>query len=212
MFAALAFLVAFFSNPTANADIPAQFAARSPTRYEAVSSVVMQYRWLKFPALGAMSVDTRKRHFALAGLSQMGLEVFSLRDKNGITEIRMPAPVRKRNPQIAEAAIADVRSMFFDLTPAPDAERRDTRRRTIFSQETPEGTLQHRFDKDSGLLAEKRLVNRSRCPLGRTVIWVVRYDDYAGARGKTYPRTVRFKHRKLHYAISTRIRKMRIKK
>jgi hypothetical protein len=209
LFTALPCLMSAASAATVSTN--AEFADRTPARYEAVSSVVFQYRWFKFPALGVMSVDARKHNFALVGLSQLGISVFELSDKNGIVKSRMPGPLLKRNPRLATGAASDVRNMFFNLAPAPDASRRDAGRLVIFQKTTPEGTLEHRFDKATGLLVEKRLAVRSKLLPCRTVIWVVRYDDHAKSDGKTWPRSVRFKNRKLHYVIATRVREMRIK-
>jgi hypothetical protein len=60
------------------------------------------------------------------------------------------------------------------------------------------------------LLVEKRMSAPCKllpCPC---VVWVATYQDYVTERGKTYPKIVRFKNRKLHYAVSTRVREMRV--
>ena len=73
------------------------------------------------------------------------------------------------------------------------------------------GSLELRFDKVTGLLAEKRFSVPSGLFGGRSVVWRVCYEDYAQWNGKTYARIIRLKNRRLHYAISTRVTEMRIK-
>jgi predicted exporter len=183
---------------------------KGPARYEALSSVVFQYRWLKFPALGMISVDTRNDRFALVGLSQMGLTVFELSDRRGNVTCRMPGPLLKRNPELASGAARDVKNLFFNLVPSPAAKRRETANGTTFTDHTPEGIVEYRFDRMTGLLAEKRFSVPRRLLPGRTVVWRVNYEDYAAASGKCYPKSVRFKNRQWHYAVSTRVREMRV--
>ena len=190
----------------------APISCAAPMHYESVSSVVMQYRWFKFPALGVISVDVRKQSFALVGMSQLGVNIFELSEKNGKILSRMPGKLLKRNPRIAPSAAADVRNMFFDLVPPPATPRRtDKNGDAIYIRRTPEGILQYRLDARTRQLLEKRFsVPRSYLP-GRTVVWVVRYEDYVSTRKGTYPQTIRFKQRHLHYAITTRVKEMRIK-
>ena len=186
--------------------------AAMPQRYEAVSSVILQYRWFKFPALGVMSVDARKHNFALAGLSQLGVSVFELSEKNGVIKSRMPGKLLMRKPQIASSAAADVGNMFFDLTPPPAAiETAGSGPVAIYTQATPHGTLEYRIDRATRRIVEKRFsVPRSWLP-GSTAVWTVCYENYATKGKATYPQTVRFKQRQLHYAITTFVKEMRIK-
>jgi hypothetical protein len=207
----LAFLIAI-AFPVSAFAASAPSVDRSPRRYEAISSVVFQYRWLKFSALGVISVDARKRNFALVGLSQIGINIFELSNKNGVIRSHMPGTLLKRNPRLATGAVSDVNNMFLDLAPRPGAKLRDTGALEIFTEQASSGILEYRFDKSTGLLAEKRFSLPCKFPPGRTVIWVARYQDYAKQRGWTYANFVSLKNRKLHYAISTRVREIRILK
>ncbi|MFA7344883.1 MAG: hypothetical protein WC003_11305 [Terrimicrobiaceae bacterium] len=183
-----------------------------PPRYSAVSSAVMQYRWFKFPALGVITVDVPKRHFALVGLSQIGLTVFELSETGGHLKSRMPGTLLKRHPQIAEGAAADVRQMFFDLVP-PDRARPLPRPRgnaTVFRIPAPGGTLEYRFETKTGALLEKRFsVPRKFFP-GSRVVWQVLFEDYAAVGRNSCPRIIRFKQRARHYAIALFFKEIRI--
>jgi len=189
---------------------PATITDNGPRRYEAVSSLVFQYRWLKFPALGVISVDTRTRSFAIEGLSQIGIGVFELSDKNGVIKCHMPGNLLKRNPRFATGAANDVMNLFLDLVPPPGARLRETTTSWIYTQDTSAGSLEYQFDKATGLLGVKRLSRSSNFLPWCTVIWEARYQNYARIRGRTCAKVVLFKNRKFHYAISTRVREMRI--
>jgi hypothetical protein len=198
-------------SPSAPAKPPA-FGAAIPGRYSAVSSAVLQYRWFKFPALGVLTVDAPNRHFALVGLSQLGINVFELSETNGRLKCRMPGDLLKRHPQIAEGAAADVRQMFFDLVPPGGARRLpDARRNTaVFRGAVSGGTMEYRYDKSTGFLLEKRFsVPRKFLP-GSSVVWRVEYGDYAAVGRSSYPRTIRFKQRARHYAIALFLKEMRV--
>ena len=176
-------------------------SAEMPSRYSAISSVVIQYRWIKFPALGVMTVDTAKRNFALVGMSQIGVNVFELSDTNGHLHASMPGKLLQRRPQLAAGAAADVENLFFDLTPPPHPRPRSDR-----------GTVEYRFDAKTGLLTEKRLIVPGKWLPGRSVDWLVRYEDYRPvSAGKTYPRVIRFKQRRLNYAITIFLKEIRTK-
>lgn len=191
---------------------PPAFGAAIPARYSAVSSAVMQYHWFKFPALGVLTVDAPRRHFALVGLSQLGINVFELSETNGHLKCRMPGDLLKRQPQIAEGAAADVRQMFFDLAPPTGARPLpDTRgNTTVFRESAAGGTMEYQFDKKTGFLLEKRFsVPRGFLP-GSSVVWRVLYEDYTSAGNNSYPRVIRFKQRAHHYAITLFLKEMRL--
>ena len=200
---------AFAATPPAE---PSPFASHWPLRYEAISSVVMQYRWFKFPTLGVMSVDARKGDFALVGLSQIGINVFELSEKNGVVKSHMPGKLLERSPQIANGAAADVRNMFFDLSPpTPGAGEAAPGNQVIFRRTAPGGTLEYRFDNSTKRLLEKRFAVPRGYFFGSSVVWLVRYEDYVTSGKYTYPRVVHFKNRKYNYAITTIVKEMRIK-
>ena len=197
--------------PSAPVDPPV-FGTAIPGRYSAVSSAVLQYRWFKFPALGVLTVDAPKRHFALVGLSQMGINVFELSETNGRLKCRMPGDLLKRHPQIAEGAAADMRQMFFDFVPPSGVSRLpDTLGSTaVFRGPASGGTMEYRYDKATGFLLEKRFsVPRKFLP-GSSVAWCVSYRDYAAVGRSSYPRTIRFKQRARHYAIALFLKEMRV--
>lgn len=192
---------------------PGAFGASLPDRYSAVSSAVMQYRWFKFPALGVLTVDAPGRHFALAGLSQLGINVFELSDTNGRLKCRMPGDLLKRHPEFARGAADDVRQMFFDLSPPAGARRLpDSSGNTaVFRQAVAGGTMEYRFDRKTGLLFEKRFSAPRKFLPGSSVVWRVLYGDYSAVGKKSsFPRVIRFKQRARHYAITLFLREMRI--
>lgn len=191
---------------------PSPFRAAIPARYSAVSSAVMQYRWFKFPALGVITVDAPRRHFALVGLSQLGINVFELSETDGRLQSRMPGELLKRHPEIAAGAAADVRQMFFDLSPAASARQLQGAgdNVAVFQQPAAAGTLEYRFDKKTGRLLEKRFVAPLEFFPGNSVVWRVRYEDYAAVGHQSYPRIIRFKQRRRHYAITLFLKEMRI--
>ena len=188
------------------------FGSAFPGRYSAVSSAVLQYRWFKFPALGVLTVDAPNRHFALVGLSQLGINVFELSETNGRLKCRMPGDLLKRHPQIAEGAAADVRQMFFDLAPPGGARRLpDARGNTaVFRGAASGGTMEYRYDKTTGFLLEKRFSAPRKYLPGSSVVWRVEYGDYAAVGRRSYPRTIRFKQRARHYAIALFLKEMRV--
>ena len=192
---------------------PVALGGPIPDRYSAVSSAVIQYRWFKFPALGVLTVNARKRHFALVGLSQLGINVFELSETGGRLHSRMPGELLKRHPEIASGAAADVRQMFFDLAPSARARQLTGTRdnTTAFQQPSPVGTLEYRLDQKSGHLLEKRFLAPGNFFSGPRVVWLVRYEDYAAVGDHSYPRIIRFKQRDHHYAITLFLKELRIK-
>jgi len=201
---------------TASASLePSPFRDSTPARYSAVSSVVMQYRWFKFPALGVITVDTRKHNFALVGLSQLGINVFELSETSGSIKSHMPGKLLERRPEIAAGAAADVRQMFFNFTPPPEARRlpdaNTKKNQAVFQQSTPTGMLEYRFDNKTGHLLEKRFSVPRQFFFGSSVVWQVNYEDYALIGNKAYPRVIHFKQRRFHYAITLFLKEIRIK-
>ena len=192
---------------------PVAVGGHIPDCYSAVSSAVIQYRWFKFPALGVLTVNARRHHFALVGLSQLGINVFELSETGGRLQSRMPGELLKRHPEIASGAAADVRQMFFDLVPSACARQFPGTRDNaiIFQQPAPGGTLEYRLDQKSGHLREKRFLTPCKSFPGHRAVWLVRYEDYAAVGHHSYPRVIRFKHRDRHYGITLFLKELRIK-
>ena len=210
----LLFAVCASGRPTqANPSSTVAASGPIPDRYSAVSSAVIQYRWFKFPALGVLTVNARKRHFALVGLSQLGINVFELSETGGRLQSRMPGELLKRHPEIASGAAADVRQMFFDLSPSACARQltgiHDNA--ITFQQPAPGGTLEYRLDQKSGHLREKRFLAPGNFFSGHRVVWLVRYEGYAAVGQHSYPHVIRFKQRDRHYAITLVLKELRIK-
>jgi hypothetical protein len=146
--------------------------------------------------LGVLRVDRPANTFELVGLNQLGVKLFDLvGDAGGTTTIRFALPPLMKQQQVLVSIGNDIRRMFFNLLPAPDAKITFESTDVKFKQPSPEGKLVFKIGADPPVLLEKRVDGFFGAP------WRVRYYRYASQDGRLYPRGLVMDNGKFHYRI-----------
>jgi hypothetical protein len=171
------------------------FAATIPPHFISDDSVIIYAPFHRLAVLGVLRVDRPAGAFELAGLNQIGVQIFEIGgDRNG-NIVRFAIPPLDQQREILLSIAADVRRIYFDLLPA-DGAMADVRPTFVrFRQPAEHGTLIYEFGGAPSFLLEKRFAGW----LG--TIWRVRYFDYASSNGTLYPRGVVMDNAKYHYRI-----------
>lgn len=178
----------------------ALFGASVPRRYEAVCSVVLARRRQETMALGVVSVDGAARRFALSAVSPMGLKLFDLVGEGDHTAWVTAIPGMKSGSAFAHALANDLRRAYFDPMPLGAVRAWREGDRMVFSTATPEGAVEHVFERD-------RLVEK-RCFEGRRLVTRVEFADYEEREGRLYARSVGVTNPRLGYRLIVRVKEL----
>jgi hypothetical protein len=158
-----------------------RFGADSPEELQLLNTIVFEYRWRKFSALGIVVVNIKDRTFTLACINQMGVNLFELTgNKDGVTTVFVMPEFTKQG-DFGAAVGEDIKRIYFDLLPSPDATIERERYRLVFKQSSGSGLMEYVFAGAEGNLVEKNYYED-----GATV-WTVSYYEYKRNKGKLYP-------------------------
>ena len=166
------------------ADPPAiveRFGADSPEEFQLLNTIVFEFRWRKFSALGVAAVNTKERTFTLACINQMGVNLFELTgNKDGVTTV-FAMPEFTKQGDFGGAVGEDIKRIYFDLLPSSDAKIDIREYRIIFRQFSGRGLIEYVFAGAEGALIEKNYYEDG------TAVWSVSYYEYTRNKGKLFP-------------------------
>ena len=159
--------------------------------YEMAQSVVFTLRGRDFPGFGITRISPREERFASSCLTAQGMTVFDVAGQGDRLEVCRTLPGAGDPQTVGQAFARNIRSVYFDNLPYPNASwRRDGDSWIAISALPDGGTLHHRFVCADGRLAEKRQFT----PQGRLARSVVLkdYDGTGPCRIELSDRTLRW--------------------
>ncbi|HSQ77323.1 MAG TPA: hypothetical protein VLN91_00380, partial [Nitrospirota bacterium] len=104
---------------------------------------------------------------------------------------------------IASAVGTDIRRIYFDLVPAPEAKIWKKKYKLIFRQGSGPGFLEYVFAGRDGDLIEKNYYENNG------LVWRVSYYEYRDQDGKRWPQGVVFTHYDYRYRLTVRHKEFR---
>jgi hypothetical protein len=175
-----------------------RFKADSPDAFQLLNTIVFEYRWRKFSGLGMVGVDTKDRTFVIACINQMGVKLFELTgDREGaVTGFVMPELAKQGN--FAEVVGEDIKRIYFDLLPSPQA----TIEREKYRQGSGTGLLEYVFAGPEGNLLEKNYYEDG------FAVWTISYYEYTRNKGKLYPAGTILKNAKYGYSLMVKLKEI----
>jgi hypothetical protein len=183
-----------------------RFQSRIPDNFELLNTVVFEYNGRKFTAIGTVQINRADGVFKVAGMNPMGIKLFELSgDRRGVT-IHYSIADFSRYGDISSAVGNDIRWMYFDLVPGPEAwnwKRSDT---LIFHQPSGPGFLEYVFAGRDGDLIEKRYYEEDG------IVWKASYYEYRDQDGKRWPQGIVFIHYPYRYRLIVRQKEFRIER
>ena len=172
-----------------------RFKERMPVNFQLLSTVVFLYNWSQFSGIGYLDINGETRAFKAVGINPMGVKLFELSgDEQGVvTHFALDALTRRGD--LARAVGEDIRRIYFDLVPPPDATVRRKKYEIIFSRTLEAGRIEHVFAGPGGELVEKRYYRDG------TMDWRISYYEYQKQDGKSYPRGIILKNYRYGYRL-----------
>ena len=179
------------------------FSDRSLERFQLLNTIVFQYRFNQFMALGYIDINTNEKSFMVTSINPMGVKLFELSgDKDGVVSHFVMPELAKRG-DVAAFVGMDIKRIYFDLIPSPEAKIEKKKFKIIFRQSFGLGIMEYVFAGVNGNLIEKKYYEND------TLIWRVSYYEYLQDKGKLYPKGIVFKSYKYGYSLIVKLKEIR---
>ncbi|MBF0593853.1 MAG: DUF3261 domain-containing protein [Candidatus Omnitrophica bacterium] len=181
------------------------FHRRLANKYEIVDSVEFKIGFFSFSSLGMTSIDLVNDHLAVAGVTPVGITLFSVvADKGKVTQAFVMPQFAKRG-DVAKAVSGNIRDIYFDLTPGSFLSG-SSRGDQLSVKTALENGLQHEyfFSLKDRVLGEKRLYKNGR------LFWRIFYSNWTeDSAGHIHPGKIRLVHRAYHYQLIINTKEVR---
>jgi hypothetical protein len=185
-------------------DIVKRFQAGLPDSFELLNTVVFEYNGRKFTAIGTVQINRAERVFKVAGMNPMGIKLFEFSgDQKSVTSQYAIADFSKFG-DLARAVGNDIRRIYFDLIPGPEAWAWKRKSTQIFRQSFGSGVLEYVFAGMRGDLIEKRYYEEDG------IVWKASYYEYRDQDGKRWPQGIVFVHYRFGYRLIVKQKELRV--
>ena len=179
------------------------FSRRTPERMKIISTIIFQYKWKSFTALGFTDLNIQDNVFAVSCMTPVGVKLFELLGDKDSVKANFVMKELLQKGDLPKAVGEDIRRIYFDTTPAQGSVLKKEKYRIIYTQTKGPGVMKYIFAEIPARLIEKRYYESGRN------IWSVYYYDYRFMQDKIYPAYCILKHYKFGYKLFTRIKEVR---
>ncbi len=179
-----------------------QFASALPQEFQVVNTIVFQYKWRKFSAIGYTDIDALQKLFTVVCLNHAGIKLFELAGNDNSVECKFAFEGASFPGNFAKAVGDDIRRIYFDCIPNPESRIYKKKNKIVFRQPAEEGVMEYTFAGTDNLLIEKQYYK------GWRKIWSVFYYEYRRKNGKLYPSGIMLKHHKYNYQLTVRLKEI----
>ncbi|MFH0917696.1 MAG: DUF3261 domain-containing protein [Candidatus Omnitrophota bacterium] len=184
-------------------DMRQKFAGDLAQKLEVINSIVFQYKWHSFSALGYTQLDLENNTFQVSCLNPMGVKLFELTGNRQEVKPTLVLKELLQRGDLPRAVGEDIRRIYFDMLPNREAKVRKEKYKIIFSQPSGAGQLNYVFAASQHWLIEKNYSEKNR------KLWSVFYYNYLLDQGKLYPKEVILKHHRFGYNLIIRLKEVR---
>jgi hypothetical protein len=175
-----------------------QFKTKLPGSFQLLSTVVFEYNGRTFPGLGTIDLNRTDRVFKLACMNAMGVKLFELSGDAGSTKTHYALAALTQYGDIGTAVGIDIRRIYFDLVPSPDALLWRRTEQLHYRQFYGPGFLEFVFAGAHGDLIAKRYYEDNQ------LAWEVLYYEYRDQLGKRFPQGIVFINYQNGYRLTVR--------
>ena len=180
-----------------------EFKAVLAQKLEVINSIVFEYKWHSFSALGYTQLDLENNTFQVSCMNPVGIKLFELTGNR--KEVRSSFVLNEllQRGDLPQAVGEDIRRIYFDLVPLAQAKIKKDKYRIIFSQPSGAGQMEYIFAGNQHWLIEKHYSEKNH------KLWSVYYYDYLMDKGKLYPASLILKHHRFGYNLIIRLKEIR---
>lgn len=180
-----------------------QFEKHSPREFQLLNTIIFQYNWIKFSGIGFIHVNTSERTYTVVCINHMGVTLFEITGNNNGVVSSFALEDFKKKGDFAAVVGEDIKRIFFDLIPSPEAKQTKEKSRIIFQQPFGAGFLDYVFAGPDVNLIKKSYYEDN------VLIWTVFYYEYKQNNGKYYPQGIILKHHGYGYSLTVKLKEIR---
>ncbi|MEW6599914.1 MAG: hypothetical protein AB1499_03000 [Nitrospirota bacterium] len=179
-----------------------RFNDESPASFQLINTIVFEYNWNKFSAIGYIYVDTGEKAFRVVCMNPMGVKLFELSgDKSGIVPHFVLQQFSEKG-NFSGTVGEDIKRIYFDLAPSRAAHVKKKKYEIIFSEPAGAGTMEYVYAGAGGRLIEKKYYE------GNALNWKISYYEYQLQNGRIYPRGIILSNYRYGYSLTVRLKEV----
>lgn len=180
-----------------------RFQQGTPASYRLLNTVVFEYNWRKFSGIGLVDIDARNKLFKIVCLNPMGVKLFELSGDQSRTTTHYAIAALATRGDVATAVGNDIRRIYFDPVPAPEARIWKGKYKISFRQPSGPGSLEYVFAGEGGYLIEKKYFEDGG------LVWKASYYEYRDREGKCFPQGIVFLNYQFGYRLIVKVKEIR---
>ena len=180
-----------------------EFKTLLAQKLEVINSIVFEYKWHSFSALGYTRLDLENNTFEVSCINPVGIKLFELTGNRNEVKPTFVLKELLQRGDLPRAVGEDIRRIYFDLVPTAQAKIKKEKYRIIFSQPSGSGQMEYIFAGPQHWLIEKHYSEKKR------KLWSVFYYDYLLDKGRLYPQNMILKHNYFGYNLIIRLKEVR---
>lgn len=172
------------------------FQERLPERFVAENTLVFRFLRNQLAALGYAKIDRDEGTFEVLCLNHLGVRLFHISgDKEGNHHLRYAIPQLKEIPNFADNVGEDIREIYFNLLPGPEAEAHREWRRLVFREKKGSRRVDYLFGGTDNNLIEKRIYRNNR------IQRIISFYEYTSGNDFIFPKGVVLHNPRYRYRL-----------
>ena len=180
-----------------------EFKAALAQNLEVINSIVFEYKWQSFSALGYTQLDLENNTFKVSCMNPVGIKLFELTGNRHEIKSNFVLKELLQRGDLPQAVGEDIRRIYFDLTPSAQAKIKKEKYKITFIQPSGTGQTKYVFAGQQHWLIEKHYFEKNH------KLWSVFYYNYLINNGKLYPENIILKHYRFGYNLIIRLKEVR---
>lgn len=193
----------YVSLENVNADhLRQEFKESLAQKLEVINSIVFEYKWQSFSALGYTRLDLENKTFQVSCMNPVGIKLFELIGNQNEVKSTFVLKELLQRGDLPQAVGEDIRRIYFDMLPSAQAKIQKEKYRIIFSQPDGAGVMKYIFAGSQHWLIEKNYSEKNR------KLWSVFYYNYILNSDKLYPSELILKHHRFGYNLVIRLKEV----
>ncbi|MCX5698235.1 MAG: DUF3261 domain-containing protein [Candidatus Omnitrophica bacterium] len=172
-------------------------------KLQVINSIVFEYKWQSFSALGYTQLDLENNTFQVSCMNPVGIKLFELTGNENTINSNFILKELLQKGDLPRAVGEDIRRIYFNMLPSSQAKIEKEKYRIIFSQPIGSGQMKYIFGGSHHWLIEKHYSEKNR------KLWSVFYYDYLMDKGRLYPAGLILKHYRFGYNLIIRLKEVR---
>lgn len=172
-------------------------------KLQVINSIVFQYKWQSFSALGYTQVDLENSTFEVSCMNPVGIKLFELTGNRNEVKPTFVLKELLQRGDLPRAVGEDIRRIYFDMLPGPQAKIEKQKYKIIFTQPIDKGIMKYIFAGKDHLLVEKHYYEKGNN------LWTVYYYAYQMNKERLYPSEIILRHHRYGYNLIIRLKEVR---